>query len=116
MWVQNKTFGVNMKEGDLITGVDRSYTRSIYKLIKKDPLELEFVSFDGYSLPKGAHETFKPNRKLLGLDFKACPVDETTCYGVPILGEKITLDDYRLATKQEIFDSAKRGDIPIKQF
>lgn len=101
-----------MNEGDLITGVDRSYERSIYKLIKKEPLELEFVSFGGRTLPKGMRETLKPGRKIIGLDFETSSIDPKICNASMVFGETITIDDYRLATDLEVYESGRFGEIP----
>jgi hypothetical protein len=43
--------GVEFKEGDLITGNDRSYKRSIYRVITLEPFVAELVSFNGYVPP-----------------------------------------------------------------
>lgn len=36
-----------MNIGDLVTGIDRSYIRSIYKVVCTSPFKLEFHSFNG---------------------------------------------------------------------
>ena len=74
------------KNGDLITGIDRSYPRSIYRVLDEDKERVlaAVVSLDGF-IAEGK-----------------CNAD-----GVPLKNEwELGLGEYRLATEQEIFLSA----------
>ena len=105
-----------MNVGDLITGVDRTYTRSIYKLICVEPLELEFISFNGYKASPRDNNTIKPKNFIVGYDFETNPLNCKEAHVIPIYGEKVSIRDYRLATEEEIAESCRNGDIPSSEF
>jgi len=58
------------KVGDLVTGVDRRYKRSIYRYTGPDPMirgvgRLDFVSFDGFKAETGERLPFRFRRAKL---------------------------------------------------
>ena len=70
--------------GDLITGIDRTYTRSIYKIVSLDPFGIEIHSLCGV-VPNNIDE-LKNTQEI---------------YYAP----KENIGLYRLATKEEIHES-----------
>ncbi len=71
-----------MKKGDLVTGIDKSYKRSIYRIVSVEPFVLQFDSYDGTIATKNG--------------------------GYFLKNSIVKIEDYRLASKKEIIES--RGD------
>lgn len=85
-----------MQVNDLITGKDRSFERSIYRIRSLEPFKVSFVSYNGFlSEEDDSFEHRYPTSLIITPLGNSCTI-------VPAGIVTSKLEDFRLATPEEV--------------